>query len=156
MTIPTQAQARFGLAYLIAVSNPQEESAGAIDATRMNQAEADVKGYFKMWANEAYDETKEHHVAIAVKCLVSLLQIYTGQAGDKGDEMYRLMEADLRAVGKIGARDRILAKSTSKLQPSDEQAEAQEPPRPDSDRSYYSDLVPGPYGSSGDARYGFR
>lgn len=152
MTIVSQATTRFGAQYLLSLSNPQEETAGINDAARMALAEADVKGYFKMWANEDYDETLPHHVAIAVKCFVSVLQIYTGQAGDKGDEMYKLMERDLRAVGKIGSRDRILATSTSVLEPSSELVNATSPPRPDSDRSYYLDLVPGPL-SQEDPRY---
>lgn len=152
MTIPSKAQERYGAAFLIALTNPQDESAGAIDATRMNQAEADVKGYFRLWANEEYDETKEQHVAVAVKCLVTLLQIYTGQAGGSVDDLYKTMESDLRAVAKIGSRDRILVTSTSQLQPVPEQAQGMDPPRPDSDRSYFNDLVPGPL-SSDDPRF---
>lgn len=154
MSIVSQAQTRFGVAFLAAISNPQDETAGTADATRMALAEADVKGYFLMWANEAYDETLTHHVAVAVKCFVSLLQIYTGQAGGQADAMRELMEKDLRAVGKIGARDRILATSTSELQPLSEAIDG-EAPRPDSDRSYYYDLVPGPF-SPPDPRYGAR
>lgn len=152
MSIVTQATTRFGNQYLVGISNPQEEGAGTADAARMALAELDVKGYFKMWANEDYDETLAHHVAVAVKCFVSILQIYTGQAGDQGDNMYKLMEADLRAVGKVGARDRILATTTSVLEPSSELVNSTQPPRPDSDRSYYLDLVPGPM-SQEDPRY---
>jgi hypothetical protein len=149
MTIVSQAQARYSAALLAAISNPQEETATTADAGRMALAELDVKGYFLVWANEVYDETKGHHVAAAVKAWVALLQIYTGQAGDKGDDMYKLIESDLKAVAKIGARDRISATSTSQLQPTQEN-NGGEPPVPDADRGFYKDLVPGPFGGVSD------
>lgn len=152
MSIVTQAQARYSAAFLASISNPQDETSGAADAARMAVAELDVKGFFRIHANEDYDETKVEHVAVAIKCWLAVLQVYTGQAGDKGDEMYKQIETDLKAVAKIGSRDRILVTSTSQLQPSQEMI-GSSPPLPDSDRSTFQDLVPGPLSSSDDPRY---
>lgn len=147
MSIVSQAQSRYSASFLAAISNPQDEAASTADAARMALAELDVKGFFLMYANTAYDETRTEHVATAIKCFLAVLQIYTGQAGDKGDEMYKQIETDLVAVSRIGARDRILATSTSELQPSQESV-GSTPPMPDSDRTYFNDLVPGPLAQS--------
>lgn len=134
MTLTDEVQNRLSAQRLRNLTNPDAPNSSAIDTTRLNNAILDVQADFEIYAGVIFDLNDARHVAVAVDGVEAILIERAGLATEARETRRKAWEERLIALGKVTARDRILPKSNSDLEPTDEADPTGRPVRPAFDK----------------------
>lgn len=140
MALIDEVKARYSSAFLINLTNPNDETASAIDDTVLAAVCTDVAADFEIFAGVAFDSSDSRHVTTAVDGVIHKLVVRTGHS-DESAEVDR-WERRLLALAKVTGRDRIAPATNSKLEPSQERRTG-ETVRPIFDDDRFDDLLLG-------------
>lgn len=124
MALVDEVQTRYSTQFLANLTNPDSQGSTSIDSTRLAAAAADVEADFKIHAAVAYDNSDARHVAVAVRGVEIRLGLYTGKKGWR--ESFTGWLLDVKALGLVTGRAKIIPKSTSALTPADETPSGEE------------------------------
>lgn len=91
----------------------RDNSATTVDATVGNAAAADIEAYFEILAGVAFSLTDARHVMVAVEGVVALLRMRGKNAQTTHKKFFEQWKADLRDLGKVTGRNRVMPKSSS-------------------------------------------
>jgi hypothetical protein len=141
MALADEFKSRFSLERQIALTNPDLQTATTVDATRLTLACTDVQADFEIYAGTVYDGTDARHVSVAVEGV--MLKLMSRMAGTDPDEMREQWLKRLNSFALVTGRNRIVPATDSILTPTSEQRGTEEV-RPDADRGYFDQFIPGP------------
>lgn len=147
MSLTAAVTARYGPEFLINLTNPQNPSATAVNATVLGAASDDVKGDIITYCGMTYDQMQlttalsKSCISVAVEGVVAKLVLRTGAGGSAGSESHDAYITRLKALAKISGRDRVKPKTNSQLQPTPEQV-GDEILRPIFDWTRFVDYIP--------------
>lgn len=141
MSLSDEVTSRVSAAKLVSLTNPDDTTATAADATRLALAATDAAADFEVYAQVAYDGTDARHVRIGVARVIALL---TERKGDGGAEkMLADTQRMLVDLSRVSSRGRVLPRTNSVVVPTSESDSDGGTPRPDFDRKRFDDFVPG-------------
>lgn len=140
MALWDEVASRYSAEHLVALTNPDNRTARTVDTSRADAAVADVEGDFEVFAQESYDGTVKAHVSVGVRGVVAYLQERGGSASGVAQESLQAFRESLERMAKGRKRKRLLPKTDSPLEPTDEGERSDL--RPDFDRSKWEHLVP--------------
>lgn len=133
--------ARYSTEKLRALTNPDDRTVTAIDATVGALAVADTEADFLTHAEVAFDSSDERHVAAGVRGVIAHLMSYGAAHSEGAEAAMRRFHERLEKIRNTGPRGRISPATQSQLEPSDEFA-GTGPFRPDFDRDRFGGIVP--------------
>ena len=143
MTLQAEFQLRYAAQKVIELTNNNDVSATTVNDTTLDEAAQDAIADFLIYAGLVYDNTVNTHIAVAVKGVEFYLNDRIGVfGGDIRDGLFEKWKERLRDLAKITSRDRILPKSNSNLDVTEDASDGKQ--KPDFDSSRFTDLVPGP------------
>lgn len=105
-TTATAVQARIPTARLVALTNPNDKTAGTVNTTVLEYAVTDMATFFATEANQTYDDTDAAHLALGVQGTVAVLIQNLGQSAD--ESMIETWRSAVRAYRARSARGRVL------------------------------------------------
>jgi len=117
MAIADDVIARYGSQYLVNLTNPYDPTQTTVDTTRLGLAVTDVGADF---ANRglALDDAEAQHVNVAVAGVIAKLKQRAGMKAGTDDHKAYMKELDQLIL--VTARDRMLPRTDSVLEPSEE------------------------------------
>lgn len=98
----------------------RDNTATTVDTTVGNAAATDIQAYFEILAGVVYDGTDARHVMVAVEGVVTLLRMRQKNAQTAHKNYFEKWKDDLRDLGKVTGRNRVVPKSTSLYTVTDE------------------------------------
>lgn len=140
MALWDEVAARYSDQILIELTNPQAGQAASVDTTRRDNAVADAQAEFKVVAQITYDNDDANHKRVGVLGVLAYLMSRGGTAAGIAKVTLEDFRAELRRLVKAGARHRVVPKTDSQLDPTDE-FENRDTVRPDADRGRWDGLL---------------
>lgn len=122
MALWDEVATRYADQELIELTNSgRDNSSGAtVDTTVGNAAAADIQAYFEILAGVTYSNSDARHVMVAVEGVVALLRMRAKNAQKAHKAYFEAWKQDLRDLGSVTGRNRVVPKSTSLYTPEDE------------------------------------
>lgn len=140
----------FPSARLKQLTNGQDAAAAqaGIDMDRLQLACDAAEADFQVYGELEYDGDDVRHVPIARLGVIAHLKESIGQ--DPDDATMKTFHGRLKTLKGTTSRGRVAPATSSRLDPTDDDLDADGMATPDFDRSHFSDLVPRPPGRRGD------
>jgi phage gp36-like protein len=142
MALIDEVKARYSNQKLINLTRPDDQNQNTTDDVLLQKAVDDTEADFEIYAGITYDNTVNTHIATAILGVLYYLRLYTGRLTDGTAKARADWIDNLKALGKVTARDRILPSTTSELEPSEEKRDG-ETVRPRFDDSLFEEVRPG-------------
>lgn len=140
MSLEDQVKSRYGTQDLIGWTNPSNVASTGIDEARLSNAARDVEGMFLVYVQEAYDESRPEHVAIAVDGVITILKVRN--ALEKRAVFEAWIKNSLTPLRDVTSRTRAGPRTNSRTVPSDPIQKGR-PLRPWFDNRRFRFIIPG-------------
>lgn len=140
-TLSAAVIARYSLAKILNLTNPDAPGATTNDTTRLDAACADTQADFELHADVVFVATDARHIRIGVARVYAMLLERNGQS--EGAKHLEASDALLKQLRITGSRGRILPQTNNPATPTTETSTDGRPVRPDFDRARFRDFIPG-------------